>query len=79
MDTFETLRQIIVDKYERDVSSITPESNLRALDFDSLNAFEIIFELEEKFDINVPTQIVPLDTLQDVVNLIDKTRSEQGK
>lgn len=79
MDTFETLRQIIADKYEKDVSAITPESTLETLQFDSIDAFELLFELEEKFDIKVPSEMVPLNTLQDVVNLIDKTRAEQGK
>lgn len=79
MDTFETLRQIIADKYERDVSAITLESTLESLDFDSIDAFEILFELEEKFDIKVPSEMVPLNTMQDVVNLIDKTRADQGK
>lgn len=79
LDTFEILRQIIADKYERDVSTITAESTLETLELDSLDAFEIIFVLEEKFDIKVPNERVPLNTLQDVVNLIDKARAAQGK
>ena len=79
MDTFETLRQIIADKYARDVSALTLDSKLEALDFDSLDAFQLIHELEERFDIHVPVEPVPLTTLQDVVNLIDKIRADQGK
>lgn len=79
MNTFEILRQIIADKYERDVSAITAESTLETLELDSLDAFEIIFVLEEKFDIKVPNEQTPLNTLQDVVNLIDKARAAQGK
>jgi acyl carrier protein len=79
MDTFETLRDIIVDKFEKDPASITPDATFETLDIDSLDTFDIIFEAEEKFDIKVPNEQVDIKTVQDVVNLIDKLRAEQAK
>lgn len=79
MDTFETLRQIISDKFEKDPSEITPEATFETLDIDSLDTFDIIFEAEEKFGIKVPNEEVSIKTVQDVVNLIDKLRVAQGK
>ena len=35
-------------------SDVTPESTLSELNLDSLSVVEIIFSLEEAFDINVP-------------------------
>lgn len=79
MDTFETLRNIIVDKFEKDPAGITLDATLETLEIDSLDTFDIIFEAEEKFGIKVPNDQVEIKTVQDVVNLIDRLRNEQGK
>jgi acyl carrier protein len=79
MDTFATLRDIIVDKFEKDPATITPDATFETLEIDSLDTFDIIFEAEEKFNINVPNEQVDIKTVQDVVNLIDKLRAEQAQ
>jgi len=79
LDTFETLRQIILGKFELDASAITPGTQLNSLGIDSLHAFEIIFEAEETFGIKLPYEIAPVKTIQDVIDLIDETRASQGK
>ena len=78
MDTFETLRDIIIDKFEKDPASITLDATLESLEIDSLDTFDIIFEAEEKFSIKVPNEQVEIKTVQDVVTLIDKLRAEQA-
>lgn len=78
LDTFETLRQIISDKFDKDASEITRETNLDSLGIDSLHAFDIIFEAEEKYGIKIPFETVPIQTVQDIVDLIDKMRVAQG-
>jgi len=79
LDTFETLRDIIVEKFEKDPASITPDATFATLEIDSLDTFDIIFEAEEKFGIKVPSDQVEIKTIQDVVNLLDRLRAEQGK
>jgi acyl carrier protein len=79
LDTFETLRDIIVDKFEKDPVTITPDATFETLEIDSLDTFDIIFAAEEKFGIKVPNEQVDIKTVQDVVNLLDKLRAEQGK
>lgn len=79
MDTFETLRSIIADKFEKDPASITPDSTFESLEIDSLDTFDIIFEAEEKFGIKVPNEQVDIKTVQDVVTLLDRLRAEQKK
>ncbi|MDR0781598.1 MAG: acyl carrier protein [Pseudomonadales bacterium] len=78
MDTFETLRQIIADKSEKDPAEITLDATFETLGIDSLDTFDIIFEAEEKFGIKVPNDEVAIKTVQDVVNLIDQLRAAQG-
>ncbi len=79
MDTFETLRDIIAKKFEKPAEEITLESTFESLEIDSLDTFDIIFEAEEKFGIKVPNEEVAIKTVQDVVSLIDRLRTEQGK
>jgi acyl carrier protein len=79
MNTFDTLKEIIVDKFEMDPATVTPDATLETLEIDSLDTFDIIFSAEEKFGIKVPNEQVEIKTVQDVVNLIDRLRIEQGK
>ncbi|MCX8519009.1 MAG: acyl carrier protein [Methylophilaceae bacterium] len=78
MDTFQTLRDIITDKFEKNTDAVTLDSSLESLGIDSLDTFDIIFEAEEKFGIKVPNDQVNIATVGDVVVLIDRLRSEQG-
>ncbi|MDZ4097584.1 MAG: acyl carrier protein [Methylophilaceae bacterium] len=77
MDTFEILREIILEKFEISQARITPETLLEDLGIDSLHAFDIIFEAEEKFAIKLTIEQAPIKTIQDVVDLIDKARLAQ--
>ena len=79
MSTFDTLKEIIVDKFEMDPATVTPDATLETLEIDSLDTFDIIFSAEEKFGIKVPNEQVEIKTVQDVVTLIDRLRIEQGK
>lgn len=79
LDTFETLSGIIAAKFDKTAGEITPEATFESLDIDSLDTFDIIFEAEEKFGIKVPNDEVDIKTVQDVVTLIDRLRTEQGK
>ncbi len=79
MDTFEVLRDIIANKFEKTADEITLASTFESLEIDSLDTFDIIFEAEEKFGIKVPNEEVAISTVQDVVTLIDRLRAEQAK
>lgn len=77
MDTFETLKEIIVDKFEKNPDDITLDSTLETLEIDSLDVFDILFEAEEKFDITVPNDDAAVTKVSDVVALIDRIRAEK--
>lgn len=52
---------------QRDKESITPNSRLDSLGIDSLKAINIVYELEEEFDIEVPNEaIAELVTVNDI-------------
>ena len=69
------LRKYIGEEFNAE--QVTPTANLEALGIDSMDVVEIIFDLEETFDIDVPDPgdmddvEVKFDTAQDLVNLVD--------
>ena len=79
MDTFETLREIIATKFDKPLDEITHEATFESLEIDSLDTFDIIFDAEEKFGIKVPNDEVDIKTVSDVVALLDRLRTAQGK
>lgn len=71
------LREIIVDKFDKDPDEVRLDSTLETLEIDSLDTFDIIFDAEEKFGIKVPNEEVAITTVGDVVALIDRIRSKE--
>lgn len=75
--TFEGLRAILAKDYKLEPESLTLDSSLEELGIDSLGVFELLFNVEEKFKITLPSESVPLPTLGDVVNYIDQLIAAQ--
>lgn len=69
---FEKVKEVIANIMNLDPDEITLESNIIE-DFgaDSLDAYQVIMELEEAFDIEIPTEeIEKIRTVEEVVDLI---------
>ena len=75
---FEKVKNIIVDKLNIDESTvITMDTNLiDDLNADSLDAFDIIVEIEEEFDITVDEDVVEnIKTVGDIINYLEEHAS----
>ena len=51
--TIEKVRELLADHLEMDVSEITEESTFEDLGIDSLDAVEIMMEMEDEFGIEI--------------------------
>ena len=71
MNTFDKIRDLISKYKSIDIESIKLESTLEELDLDSLDMFQIIFEAEEAFDIEIDHLDDEIKTIQDIVNLLE--------
>jgi len=71
---FEKIRKILSDQLEIDEESITMESDLvEDLKADSLAIVELIIDLEQEFDMDIPDEELPkVTTVKDVVTYIEK-------
>ena len=71
---FEKVRKILSDQLEIDEETITMESDLvEDLKADSLAIVELIMDLEQEFDLDIPDEELPkVATVKDVVTYIEK-------
>lgn len=76
METFDKVKEIIVNSLGCDASEVTSEACISEdLGADSLDAVEIIMDLEDAFGISVPEEKAKeIKTVQDVVALVDSLR-----
>ncbi len=68
------LQEIIAEKLGLSAEEVQPEKSLKDdLKADSLDLFDLVTELEEKYEIEIPTEdLDTLVTVQDVINYIEK-------
>jgi acyl carrier protein len=77
MTTAERLEILFVEKLQLNKDLLTPQSTLDSFGLDSLDKIELLFQLEDEFKIKIPERDVKIDTIQDVVNMIDRLVAEQ--
>ena len=68
----EDLREILTEKFSVPAENIRPDAKLSELGLDSLDLIEVLFEVEEKFDIRIPQDGPALrtGTMQDLLETI---------
>ena len=74
--------EIIAEKAAVERDKIVSTASLQELEIESLDVVEIIFAIEEKFDIHVPfnanDQELEFDTVGDVVKAVKNLIAESG-
>ena len=78
---FERVQAIVAKKYSLDPSVITPESTLESLGLDSLDLIELLFDVEDEFQIRVPQDggsALKTATVEDIVESIRKLVPEES-
>ena len=78
-DISQKVREIIAGQIARDVDDVKLESSPEELGLDSLSVVDIIFELEEEFDITIPFNFndpagseFKMASIRDVVDSVEK-------
>ena len=68
-EVFQKIVDTIVDAKGIDAASITPESNFKDLNVDSLDIAEMAMTLEDEFGVTIDLE-EGINTVEDLVNLI---------
>ena len=72
-EIYQKIVDTIVDAKGIDAASITPESNFKDLNVDSLDIAEMVMTLEDEFGITIELE-EGVATVQDLVNLIERIK-----
>jgi acyl carrier protein len=75
--TFETMKRIIMKDFELAPERLTPDTPLADIDLDSLAVTELIFSLEDEFNVVAKTNGQGLQTLGDIAGHIDQLIAER--
>jgi acyl carrier protein len=75
--TFETMKRIIVKDYELAADRLMPDTPLADIELDSLAVTELIFSLEDEFDVVAKTNGQGMQTLGDIAAYIDRLIAER--
>ncbi|MFD2925491.1 MULTISPECIES: acyl carrier protein [Halobacillus] len=72
-ETFDRVKQIIVDRLDADESKVTMEASFKEdLEADSLDVVELVMELEDEFDMEISDEEAEkINTVGDAVNYIN--------
>jgi acyl carrier protein len=64
--------EVIANHINRQTDVITLDSELKDLGVDSLGAITILYELEERFDIEIPNEVIEsINNVRDIVNHLE--------
>ena len=72
MTTLERLEKILEERYHVAPDRITLDAPIEALGLDSLGMTELLFFIEEEFEITLPYEPVSMRTVGDAVRYIDE-------
>lgn len=79
--TLQKVQKIFASKFSLAEERVIPEASLESLGLDSLDAIEVMFDIEDEFQIRIPQDRreneVKIKTVQDILGVIDRLVAEQ--
>ena len=79
MSTLSTVQQLIAAETDLKLEDLESGRPLEELGIDSLTVLEVLFKIEDAFDIKMTDERVPLRTVQDIADLVDRLVAEQAR
>jgi acyl carrier protein len=77
MNTLQQLTELIHKKFDIETSVLQPDLPMEEYGMDSLSLAELLFTIEEDFDIEFPERPENIDTLTGLAALIDQLRARR--
>ncbi|HZR02296.1 MAG TPA: phosphopantetheine-binding protein [Burkholderiales bacterium] len=74
MSSYEDIKELLVTKFEVKPELIEPGATLADLGLDSLSTAELIFDIAEKYDLDIPDNRADFTTLGEAVKMVDELR-----
>lgn len=74
METLELLQEFIQRRIGKLAEPLTLESNLEAVGVDSLMLLDLMFDLEDKYNVRMPDDLPRPQTVGDLIAIFDKLK-----
>jgi acyl carrier protein len=75
--TFERIKKLFLENFDFPDERLYPEATVESIGLDSLDKIEFLFALEKEFDIKIPDREVKLNSIQDMISVIERLVAEQ--
>jgi acyl carrier protein len=79
VDTYERIRALIAKEFNLNEADLKPDSKLEDFGLDSLAVIEFMFTLESEFNIVLSDEREQIQTLGDIVQMVDRLCAASGK
>jgi acyl carrier protein len=76
-NTLATVQAIVAEELDIAIADLRPDRPLEELGVDSLGIIEVMFKLEETFDVRMGDERAPIKTVQDIADIVDKLIHER--
>ena len=78
MTPYACMVETLAEKYDVGRDSRTPEATLAELGLDSLTVVELLFDVEDEFEIEVPEERATFETLAEAAALVEELVQAKG-
>ena len=78
MASYSYIEQVLVKKYDIAPEKISPEATLTDLGLDSLSIAELMFDIEDHYDLDIPDDKMNFTTLGEAAALVDEYIGKKG-
>jgi len=79
VSTFERIKKLFLNNYDFSEERLRPGATIESIGLDSLDKIEFLFALEKEFNVKIPDREVTLNSIQDMINVIDRLVQEQSR
>ncbi len=78
MSAYSFIAKVLSEKYDVDPEAISPEATLTELGLDSLTIVELLFDVEDEFEIEVPEERATFKTIAEAAALVEELVQAKG-
>jgi len=75
--TLERIKKLFLENFDFPEERLQPDATIESIGLDSLDKIEFLFALEKEFDIKIPDREVKLDSIQDMISVVERLVAEQ--
>ena len=78
MSSYDYIKQLLVEKHDVKAEVISPDAKLVELGLDSLSIAELMFDVADKYGIDIPDERANFTTLGEGAALVDELIQAKG-